>query len=69
MLKKKDTSRTNISNGDNVLGRLFLQFENSPFFSKISGFCYGYCDQFCDWWIWLRGHSMICCFNYLIAGV
>ena len=39
------------------------------FFSKISGFCYGNCDQFCDWWIRLRGHSMICCFNYLIAGV
>ena len=28
-VKKKDTSRTNISNGDNALGRLLLQFENS----------------------------------------
>ena len=66
---KKITSSTNISNGDNVLDKLFLQFGKSPFFSKICGFCYGYWDQFCDWWIWLRGHSMICCFNYLIAGV
>ena len=21
------------------------------FLFKVSGCCYGYCDQFCDWWI------------------
>ena len=36
---------------------------------RISGCCNGYCDQFCDWWIWLKGPSMIGCFNCPITGV
>ena len=39
------------------------------FFFRVSGCCYGYCDQLCDWWIKLSGHSMIGCFNCPIAGV
>ena len=39
-------------------------------FLRIGGCCYyGYCDQFCDWWIWLKGLSMIGCFNCPITGV
>ena len=65
--QKQNTSRTNISNGDNVLGKKFLHSGNFPFFSERSSCCWGYCDQFCDWWIWLKGHSMICCFSCLIS--
>ena len=39
------------------------------FFLRVSGCCYGYCDQLCDWWIKLSGHSMIGCFNCPIAGI
>ena len=28
-----------------------LEIPQFTFFSRISGCCYGYCDQFCDWWI------------------
>ena len=41
----------------------FLHFGNSSIFFRISGCCYGYCDQFCDWWIWLSGLSIIGYFN------
>ena len=40
-----------------------------PQLSRISGCCYGYCDQFCDGWIWLKGLNMIGCFNCVITGV
>ena len=23
----------------------------NPQFGRVSGCCYGYCDNFCDWWI------------------
>ena len=37
---------------ENVLSKKFLHFGNSPvIFFRISYCCYGYCDQFCDWWI------------------
>ena len=42
------------------------KFHNS---FRISGCCYGYCDQFCDWWIWLKGLSMTGCFHCPITGV
>ena len=67
--KKTNTPRTNISSGDNVLSWIFLHFGNCLVFLCISGCCYGYCDQFCDWWIQLSGLSMIGCFNCLITGV
>ena len=36
-------------------GKNLLNFGNSlDFFFKTSGCCYGYCDQYYDWWIWLR---------------
>ena len=41
----------------------FLHFGNSSIFFRISDCCYGYCDQFCDWWIWLSGVSIIGYFN------
>ena len=47
----------------------FLNFWKFHNFPRISGCCYGYCDQFCDWWIWLKGLSMVGCFNCQIAGV
>ena len=44
---KKNTSRKNISNGDNVwCVNYSSSLEILHFF--LSGFCYGYCDQFCD---------------------
>ena len=45
-----------------------LHFGNSPFFSWISGCCYGYCDRFCDWSIKPSGLSVIDCFNYPITA-
>ena len=33
------------------------------------GCCYGYCDQFCDWWIWQKGLNLIDFFNCPITGV
>ena len=47
---KKNTPRTIISSGDNVFCSTFLHFVNSLVFLWISGCCYGYCDNFCDWW-------------------
>ena len=49
--EKTNTPRTNISSGDNILSSIFLHFGNCLVFLWISGCCYGYCDQFCDWWI------------------
>ena len=63
---------TNISIRENVQSK---KLENLPFFFffffflRGSGCCYGYCDQFCDWWIELSGPSMIGCFNCAITGV
>ena len=37
----------------------FLHFWNSPVFFRMNGCCYGYCDQFCYWWILFGGLSMI----------
>ena len=38
----------------------FVQFGNSSvFFFRISSCCYGYCDQYCDWWIRLSGLNMV----------
>ena len=51
------------------LSRKFLNFWKFHNFPRISGCCYGYCDQFCDWLIWLKGLSMVGCFNCQIAGV
>ena len=45
----------------------FLYFRSFSF--RISGCCYGYFDQFCDWWIESSGLSIIICFNSPIAGV
>ena len=39
------------------------------FFCRISSYHYGYCDQYCDWWIKLSGLSKIDCFSRLIVGV
>ena len=52
---------------DNVLVK--NSSTSMTFFFRISGCCYGYCDQFCDWWIRLKGLSMIGCFNCPITGV
>ena len=63
---------TNISIRENVQSK---KLGNLPFFFffifflRGSGCCYGYCDQFCDWWIELSGPSMIGCFNCAITGV
>ena len=46
------------------ISQLFFLFS---FFFLISGCCIGYCEQFCDWWIWFKGLSMIDCFNCLIT--
>ena len=32
-------------------GKYFSIVEIPQFFPRISTCCYGYCDQFCDWWI------------------
>ena len=53
--EKTNTPRTNIFSGDNVLSWIFLHFGNCLVFLCICGCCYGYCDQFCDWWIQLSG--------------
>ena len=47
-----NTPRTTIiiSSGDNAFCLTFLHFVNSLVFLWISGCCYGYCDNFCDWW-------------------
>ena len=45
-----NTPRTIISSGDNAFCLTFLHFVNSLVFLWISGCCYGYCDNFCDWW-------------------
>ena len=37
----------------------FLQFGKTQFFFRISSCCYGYCDQYCDWWIRLSGLNMV----------
>ena len=49
--EKTNTPRTNISSKNNVFSYLFLHFGNCLVFLWIDGCCYGYCDQFCDWWI------------------
>ena len=38
-------------------------------FCGVSGFCYGYYNQLCDWVIWRCGLNMISCFNCPITGV
>ena len=38
-----------------------------PVFFQMSGFCYGYCDQFCDWWTQLSRLWMIDCFKRQIT--
>ena len=65
--KKRLTLRTNISGRDNVRSKKNLSVLEIPQF--FDGCCYGYCDQFCDWWIWLTGLTMIGCFNCPITGV
>ena len=65
--KKRLTLRTNISGRDNVRSKKNLSVLEIPQF--FDGCCYGYCDQFCDWWIWLSGLTMIGCFNCPITGV
>ena len=67
--EKTSTPRTNISTGDNVFSYIFFHFGNCLVFLWINGCCYGYCDQFCDWWIKLSGPSMIGCFHCPITGV
>ena len=42
--------------------------EIPQFFLRIRDCCYGCCDQFCEWWIWLSGLSMIGYFNCLITA-
>lgn len=32
----------------------FLNFGYFTVFLRISGCFYSYCDQLCDWWIWLK---------------
>ena len=56
---------------DNVKKKKITLFWKSLQFSffRRSGCCYGYCNQFCDWWIWRTGLSMIGCFNSPITGV
>ena len=44
-----------------------IQLWKFHYFFRISGCCCG-CDQFCDWWIWLKGLSMIQNFNCLIIA-
>ena len=39
------------------------------FVFRISGCCYGYCEQYCYWWVKLSGLSAIDCFNCPITGV
>ena len=39
------------------------QFQKFHIFFPLRGYCYGYYDQFYDWWIWLKELSMIACFN------
>ena len=34
----------------------------------INDYCYGYCEQFCDWWIWPKGLSMIGCLTCPITA-
>ena len=65
--KKRLTLRTNISGRDNVRSKKNLSVLEIPQF--FDGCCYGYSDQFCDWWIWLSGLTMIGCFNCPITGV
>ena len=38
-------------------------------FCGVSGCCYGYCNQLCDWGIWRSGLNVISCFNCPITGV
>ena len=42
-----ENNKINTCSRDNVYVKKFLNF------FRISGCCYGYCEQFCDWWIWL----------------
>ena len=65
--KKRLTLRTNISGRDNVQSKKNFSVLEIPQF--FDGCWYGYCDQFCDWWIWLSGLTMIGCFNCPITGV
>ena len=41
---------------ENITGRhsLMLQISSileNPQFGRVIGYCYNYCDKFCDWWI------------------
>ena len=47
----KITFRANIFGREDVYSKNIPLFWKFPVFSRMSGFCYGYCDQFCDWWI------------------
>ena len=44
---RTDTFRPNISGWDNVWRKKILHYGNYPFFFRMSGCCYGYCDQLC----------------------
>ena len=38
-------------------------------FCGVSGCCYGYCNQLCDWGIWRSRLNVIICINCPITGV
>ena len=40
----------------NVTNSFILE---SPQFGRVSGCCYGYCGEFCDWWIKVSALNMI----------
>ena len=61
--RKKKRKRVHL--GQNC-GREHVQRKNFcsiwkflSFFFRISSCCYGYCDQYCDWWIRLSGPNMV----------
>ena len=45
-LKLANTSQWTINNSVDTCGHTGL-----PFFSRIRGCCFGYCNQYCDKWI------------------
>ena len=48
--KTTNTLRTNVQKRQ-CLGKKIPQLWKFPNFFRVRGYCYGYCNQFCDRWI------------------
>ena len=44
---------------DTVQCQKFVHFGKSPVWWGKCGCCYGYCDNFCDWWIYLANVTVL----------